>query len=208
MTIVNETADRIKDKAHALFMQYGLRSVSMDDIASALGISKKTIYLSFADKDALVDGVMAAVFEHDIICCERDRKASENAIHEIFLAIDFIVEMFKTMNPSLLFDLQKYHPTSFMRFIKHKDDFLFNVIKNNIKRGIAEELYRADIQVDVLARFRVESLMMPFNPEFQKKINKNLAVIEEELTIHYLYGMVSPKGYKLTLKYQENRNKK
>jgi TetR/AcrR family transcriptional regulator, cholesterol catabolism regulator len=208
MTIVNDTADRIKDKAHALFMQYGLRSVSMDDIASALGISKKTIYLSFADKDALVDGVMASVFEHDIVCCERDRKASENAIHEIFLAIDFIVEMFKTMNPSLLFDLQKYHPTSFMRFVKHKDEFLFNVIKNNIKRGIAEELYRADIQVDVLARFRVESLMMPFNPEFQKKINKNLAVIEEELTIHFLYGMVSPKGYKLTLKYQENRNKK
>jgi TetR/AcrR family transcriptional regulator, cholesterol catabolism regulator len=208
MTIVNDTADRIKDKAHALFMQFGLRSVSMDDIASALGISKKTIYLSFADKDALVDGVMASVFEHDIICCERDRKASENAIHEIFLAIDFIVEMFKTMNPSLLFDLQKYHPTSFMRFVKHKDDFLFNVIKNNIKRGIAEELYRTEIQVDVLARFRVESLMMPFNPEFQKKINKNLAVIEEELTIHYLYGMVSPKGYKLTLKYQENRNKK
>jgi TetR/AcrR family transcriptional regulator, cholesterol catabolism regulator len=208
MTIVNDTADRIKDKAHALFMQYGLRSVSMDDIASALGISKKTIYLSFADKDALVDGVMASVFEHDIVCCERDRKASENAIHEIFLAIDFIVEMFKTMNPSLLFDLQKYHPTSFMRFVKHKDEFLFNVIKNNIKRGMAEELYRADIQVDVLARFRVESLMMPFNPEFQKKINKNLAVIEEELTIHFLYGMVSPKGYKLTLKYQENRNKK
>jgi TetR/AcrR family transcriptional regulator, cholesterol catabolism regulator len=208
MTIIHDTADRIKDKAHALFMQYGLRSVSMDDIASALGISKKTIYLSFADKDALVDGVMASVFENDIICCERDRKKSENAIHEIFLAIDFIVEMFKTMNPSLLFDLQKYHPTSFMRFIKHKDEFLFNVIKNNIKRGIAEELYRAEIQVDVLARFRVESLMMPFNPEFQKKINKNLAVIEEELTIHYLYGMVSPKGYKLTLKYQENRNKK
>jgi TetR/AcrR family transcriptional regulator, cholesterol catabolism regulator len=208
MVIVNDIADRIRDKAHALFMQYGLRSVSMDDIASALGISKKTIYLSFADKDALVDGVMAAVFEHDIICCERDRKASENAIHEIFLAIDFIVEMFKTMNPSLLFDLQKYHPTSFMRFIKHKDDFLFNIIKNNIKRGIAEELFRPDIQVDVLARFRVESMMMPFNPEFQKKLNKNLAVIEEELTIHFLYGMVSPKGYKLALKYQENRNKK
>jgi TetR/AcrR family transcriptional regulator, cholesterol catabolism regulator len=208
MTEVNETAVRIKEKAHTLFMQYGLRSVSMDDIANGLGMSKKTIYQFFADKDALVDDVIASVFENDEVCCERDRAKSENAIHEIFLAVDFIVEMFKTMNPSLLFDLQKYHPTSFMRFVQHKDNFLFGVITNNLKRGIAEELYRADLRVDILARFRVESMMLPFNPAFQTKIKENLAVIEEEITLHFLFGLVTPKGYKLALKYQEKRNKK
>jgi TetR/AcrR family transcriptional regulator, cholesterol catabolism regulator len=208
MTIVNDTADRIKHKAHALFMQYGLRSVSMDDIASNLGISKKTIYQFYADKDALVDAVICSVFEHDEICCERDRATSENAIHEIFLAIEFIVEMFKTMNPSLLYDLQKYYPTSFMRFIQHKDNFLYGVILQNLKRGIAEELYREDLRTEILARFRVESMMLPFSPEFQAKIKESLVVIEEELTIHFLYGLVTPKGYKLALKYQQSRNKK
>jgi TetR/AcrR family transcriptional regulator, cholesterol catabolism regulator len=208
MTEVNETSERIKQKAHELCMKFGIRSVSMDDIASSLGISKKTIYQFYEDKDALVDAVIASVFENDEICCERDRAKSENAIHEIFLAIEFIVEMFKSMNPSLLYDLQKYHPKSFMRFVQHKDNYLYGVILQNLKRGIAEELYRADLRKEILARFRVESMMLPFSPEFQAKIKDNLAVIEEELTLHFLFGLVTPKGFKLALKYQEYRNKK
>ncbi len=207
-TEVNETAIRIKEKAHGLFMQYGLRSVSMDDIATALGMSKKTIYQFFADKDSLVDEVLAAVFENDMICCESDRAKSENAIHEIFLAIDFIVEMFKNMNPSVLYDLQKFHPTTFLRFIEHKDTFLYGIISNNIIRGIQEELYRQDLNVAVIARFRVESMMLPFQPAFKAKLKENIADIEEEITLHFLFGLVTAKGYKIALKYQELRNKK
>ncbi len=208
MIEINDTGERIKQKAHNLFMQFGLRSVSMDDIANALGISKKTIYQFYNDKDALVDDVMTSVFEHDEVCCERDRKSSENAIHEVFLAVDFMVEMFKTMNTSVLFDLQKYYPTSYKRFLKHKDNYLHGIIVSNLIRGIKEELYREDLKVDLLARFRVESMMLPFNPEFQHKIKESLATIEEEITIHFLFGLVTPKGYKMALKYQQNRQKK
>jgi TetR/AcrR family transcriptional regulator, cholesterol catabolism regulator len=208
MTEVNDTAERIKQKAHELCMKFGIRSVSMDDIASNLGMSKKTIYQFYEDKDALIDAVMAAVFEQDEFCCKRDRAKSENAIHEIFLAIEFIVEMFKTMNPSVLFDLQKYHQKSFIRFVQHKDNFLYGVVLQNLKRGIAEELYREDLRIEILARFRVESMMLPFNPEFQAKVKDNLALIEEELTLHFLFGLVTPKGFKLALKYQQSRNKK
>lgn len=208
MIEINDTAVRIKQKAHNLFMQFGLRSVSMDDIANALGISKKTIYQFYSDKDALVDDVMTSVFDNDEVCCDRDRKSSENAIHEIFLAVDFMVEMFKTMNTSVLFDLKKYYPNSYMRFLKHKDNYLYGVILNNMKRGIAEELYREDLKIEVLARYRVESVLLPFNPEFQHKIKESLASIQEEITLHFLFGLVTPKGYKLALKYQQNRQKK
>jgi AcrR family transcriptional regulator len=208
MTIVNDTADRIKLKAHALFMQYGLRSVSMDDIASGLGMSKKTIYQFYQDKDALVDDVIASVINHNQQCCDNDKLKSQDAIHEIFLAIDMMLEMFKSMNPSILFDMQKYYPTAFQIFLKHRDGYLFTVIKDNIKRGIEEGLYRPNLKVDVMARFRVESMMLPFNPEFQAKVKESLVGVEEEITIHFLYGLVSPKGYKLALKYQENRQKK
>jgi TetR/AcrR family transcriptional regulator, cholesterol catabolism regulator len=208
MTETNDTAIRIKEKAHALFMQYGLRSVSMDDIATSLGISKKTIYQFYADKDTLVDEVISSTFEHDQSCCERDRAASENAVHEVFLAIEFIVEMFKTMNPSVLYDLQKFHSASYLRFVKHKDTFLYGMVSNNIRRGIVEELYRPELNVEVVARFRIESMMLPFNPEFKTKLKENIAVIEEEITLHYLFGLLTPKGYKLALKYQEKRNKK
>jgi TetR/AcrR family transcriptional regulator, cholesterol catabolism regulator len=208
MVEVNEVSERIKLKAHDLFMQYGLRSVSMDDIAKDLGMSKKTIYQYYADKDALVDEVMQTVFEKDRACCESDKANAENAIHEIFLAIEFIVEMLQTMNPSVLFDLQKFHPISFNKFIIHKDKFLYSMILDNIQQGITEGLYREDLNVEIIARFRVESIMMPFNPVFQSKLKYNLAQIEEEITMHFLYGLVTPKGYKLATKYQHQKIKK
>ena len=202
------TAERIKHKAHELFMQFGLRSVSMDDIATKLGISKKTIYQYYVDKDALVDDVIKSVLEHSEACCNTDKHRADNAVHEIFLAMDFIMEVFRSMNPSLLFDMQKYYPAAYQKFAKHKNDYLFGVIKQNLKRGIEEELYRDDLKVEVLARFRVESMMLPFNPEFHTKVKLNLAAIEQEITMHFLFGMVSPKGYKLAVKYRQDRLKK
>jgi AcrR family transcriptional regulator len=200
-----ETGLRIKEKAHELFMQYGLRSVSMDDIASSLGISKKTIYLYYADKDELVDAVVESEFKKNESICEYDRIHSKNAIDEIFLAMDKVVEMFGTMNPSLLFDMHKYYPNAFQKFHTYKNDYLYNVIRDNIARGIKEELYRPELNIDIIARFRVESVMIPFNPEFYTRMKYNLAEIEEEFIIHFLFGMASPKGYKMIVKYQQER---
>jgi TetR/AcrR family transcriptional regulator, cholesterol catabolism regulator len=203
-----ETGLRIKKKAHDLFMQYGLRSVSMDDIANSLGISKKTIYQYYADKDELVDAVVDAEFTKNEGICEFDRQNSKNAIHEIFMAMDMVVEMFSSMNPSLIFDMQKYYPKAFQKFHKHKNDYLYNVIRDNIIRGVSEELYRQEMNVDIISRFRVESITIPFNPEFHNKMKYNMAQIEEEFIIHFLFGMASPKGYKMILKYQQERNNK
>lgn len=208
MIETTDTAERIRQTADRLFMQYGLKSVSMDDIANSLGISKKTVYRFYEDKDALVDAVIDGILEHNRECCETDKAKSENAIHEIFLAMDFMMEIFRSMNPSLVFDMQKYYPRTYNKFAKHKNEYLFSVIKDNILRGIEEELYRPELFVDLITRFRVESVMIPFNPEFHTKVKQNLADIEEELLIHFLYGLVSPKGYKMVVKYQNDRLKK
>lgn len=202
-----DTGIRIQQKAHGLFMQYGLRSVSMDDIAGNLGISKKTIYQYYADKDDLIAAVVNEELQRNELCCQADRKASDNAIHEVFLAMDMMLEMFQTMNPSLLYDMQKYHPKAFVRFLQHKNDFLYNVVKENIVRGINEELYRPDIKVDIISRYRIESMMLPFNPDFYTRVKYNLADIEEEIIIHYLFGLAASKGHRLILKYQQERLK-
>jgi TetR/AcrR family transcriptional regulator, cholesterol catabolism regulator len=202
-----DTRTRIKEKAHDLFMQYGLRSVSMDDIAGNLGMSKKTIYQYFADKDELIVAVINEELQHNQTRCGQDRRYSDNAVHEIFLAMDMVVELFSTMNPSLIYDMQKYHPNAFMKFQQHKNDFLYNTIRSNMERGIKEGLYREDFNLDIMARYRVESMMLPFNPDFHTRLKYNLARIQEELIIHFLFGLASPKGYKLIIKYQQERIK-
>ncbi|MEO5984772.1 MAG: TetR/AcrR family transcriptional regulator [Ferruginibacter sp.] len=198
---------RIKDVAHDLMMQYGIRSISMDDIAAKLGMSKKTIYIYYDDKDELVDAVVIGIIENNQRVCNADSEKANDAVHEMFLAKDMLTEIFKSMNPSVLFDLQKFHPETFSIFLKHKNEFILSMMRQNILRGISEDLYRPDIDVDILARFRVESLFMPFNPEFVRSTKSTLVIIEQEILMHFLFGLVTLKGYKLILKYLDQRGK-
>ena len=202
-----DTKARIQKGAHDLVMQYGIRSVSMDDIAANLGMSKKTIYQYFKDKDELVEAVVDEVIRTNQYACKQDIDKSENAVHEIFLVMEMMAEMFKTMNPSILHDMQKYHPAAFSKFKKHKNEFLFNVCTQNLLRGVQEELYRPEIAVDISCRYRVETMFIPFNPEFQQSLKHSLAKIEEEILMHFLFGLVSQKGYKLIIKYREQKEK-
>ncbi len=202
-----DTKQRIQKAAHDLVMQYSIRSVSMDDIAANLGMSKKTIYQYFKDKDELVEAVVENVIETNQCACNEDRERAINAVHEIFLVMDMMAEMFKTMNPSILFDMQKYHPSAYRKFQKHRNEYLYNICSQNLERGICEALFRPEIQVDILARYRVETMLIAFNPEFQRSVKQSLLEIEKEIIIHYLFGLVSLKGYKLVLKYMEQKEK-
>ena len=208
MNMTNDTAIRIFQQAHLLFMQYGLKSVSMDDIANKMGISKKTIYQFYADKEALVAEVVKQITSENQFQCDNDIINSENAIHEIILAMEQMSKLFETMNPSILFDLHKYYPQAFKLFLAHKNDYVYGKIKQNINRGIKEGLYRDDLNLEIVSRYRVESIVIAFNLEFQSSVKSSLVSIAQELSTFFLYGVVNEKGYKLINKYSKNRSKK
>jgi AcrR family transcriptional regulator len=200
--------ERIQQKADELFNKYGIRSVTMDEIASQLGMSKKTIYQYFADKDELVDAVIEEVIGFSRDCCETDRAQAPDAIAEVFLALDMMTKIFKNMNPFIMFDLERYHPLTYKRFIEHKNKYLYQTIKLNLERGIAEGLYRPEINVEIIARFRLESMMIVFNQEVFSETRFTLLQLHTEILEHLLFASASMKGYKLILKYKEDRYKK
>lgn len=203
-----EIQERIAQKAHDLFLQYGIRSISMDEIAAQLGISKKTIYQFYTDKDALVDSVIGIVVtENENECCYC-RQDSDNPIHEVFIAIDLVQEMLRAMNPTVMYDLQKYHPASFQKINDHKNKFLYKQIKENLEKGKALQLYRDDINVEILSRYRLATTFMLFSPDFYPPGKHKLDMIMEEISIHFLYGLATPKGIKLIQKYQQQRQNK
>lgn len=200
-----EVQERIAQKAHDLFLRYGIRSISMDEIASQLGISKKTIYQFYADKDALVDSVMEIVVRNSASECSVCRAQSGNPVHEIFQAADIVKEMLKAMNPTVMYDLQKYHPAAYRKIADHKDKFLYKQIRENLEEGIRMQLYRPDMNVDLIARFRLATVFMLFNPDLFPPGKLDFGTILEELTIHFLYGITSAKGQKLVQKYQNQQ---
>lgn len=191
-----------------MFNKYGIRSVSMDDISAGLGMSKKTLYQYFADKEELVDACFSGVLDHNRHQCLADQKRADNPIHEMFLALDMMQEMFAEMNPSVLYDLQKYHPTAFKKFLEFKYTFLYKVISSNLERGIKEELYRPEMDIDVITRLRIESVMLPFNIEAFPNNRTHLIHIEQQLFEHFVYGLATAKGQKLIQKYKNQRIKK
>jgi TetR/AcrR family transcriptional regulator, cholesterol catabolism regulator len=200
-----ETQERIRHKADELFRRYGIRSVTMDEIATQLGMSKKTIYQYYTDKDQLVDAVAVDEIQFSQECCMRDTAAAGNAIEEIFKVMEFVEVMFRNMNPSMLHDLEKYHPSGFRKFLEHKNKFLYEMVKNNIERGINEELYRPEIDVEIMARYRLESMMLAFNADLFPPSKFNFVKLQQEILEHFLYGLATLKGYKLILKYKQQR---
>lgn len=203
-----ETQERIVTKAHELYMRYGIRSVSMDEIAAQLGMSKKTIYQFYADKDALVEGVIGIEINVNEQECAKHRGLCDNAVHEIFLAMDMVQEMLKGMNPAILFDLEKFHPKAFKKFNDHKNTFFSNVILDNLKRGIAAELYRPEINMDIISKFRVGAMFLIFNPDLFPPTKLNITDVLWETTDNFLYGLTTIKGQKLIVKYKQQRQKK
>ncbi len=203
-----EVKDRIKQKADELYRRYGVKSVTMDEIASQLGVSKKTIYHSFSDKNELVDAVIVDMLNYNMECCQKDKTKAQNAIEEVYLAMEMLEVMFENMNPSILFDIERNHPATFEKFKQHKYKYLFQVVKDNIERGKREELYRPEINSDVVAKIRLETMMMPFNEDLFPKSKYSLVFLEQQLIEYYLFGLVSLKGYKLISKYQKERSLK
>jgi TetR/AcrR family transcriptional regulator, cholesterol catabolism regulator len=205
---IMEIKDRIKQKAHEMVMMYGIRSVSMDDIANALGMSKKTIYQYYADKDELVDAVVEDELSKTQQDCEACKINAKDAVEEVVLTMNQIHDQFQNMNPVILYDMQKFHPPAFQKFLKHKHEYLYKVIRQNIERGVKEELYRPDLNIDVLSKFRLESMLIAFNLHVFPPGKYRLVEVTEIIMENFVFGLATVKGHKLFVKYRNELTKK
>lgn len=200
-----ETKERIIQEARNLFLRLGIRSVSMDEIATHLGISKKTVYQHFQDKDELVDRVLQMQINNMQAETTETVQSASNAIEEIFNTMDMMVKHSRNMNPMVLFDLQKYHLSSFQKFHAYKNDFLLNIISNNLKKGVEEGLYRSDIKIEILSKFRLETLMIGFNMDAFPADKYNVTEVSLVIIENFLYGLATEKGFNMIESYKNKR---
>ena len=202
-----EAKERILLKAHELFNKYGIRSVTMDEIATQLGMSKKTIYQSFANKDELVDAVIHDHIMKNQTQCECDTVGAKNAIHQVFLTMDMVQEMHQEINPSTFNDLQRFHPSTFKKLNEFKDMYLYKIIRDNLEWGIKDGLYRQDLNLDIIIKLRLNTMFLPFNQDLFPMGKYNFVDVEIHILEHFLYGLATPKAQKLLLKYKSERVK-
>lgn len=201
-----EIKEKIIAGAGELFTRYGVRSVSMDDIARQLSVSKKTIYQYFKDKDEIVTMAMHAHMEREKQEYEEIASCSHNALEELSKVCSCMRKDFKDMNPSLLFDLQKYHPDAWNVWLQFKNEHIKNQIVRNLKRGVEEGYFRKEIDPEFLAILRVEQVQLIFDNQIFPADLFNLKEAQMKLMDHFVHGLVTEKGRKLYMSYLEKEN--
>jgi hypothetical protein len=202
-----EARERILVKAHELFHRFGFRRVTMDEIALKTGMSKKTIYQSFENKDEIVNAVVEEHINGSCGLCESHCANAENAVHEIFLNIGTIQELVGEMNPAVFEDLEKFFPAVFVKLYQHKNEYLAKKVKDNLLRGIKEGYYRKELNIDIITKLRIETTFLPFRQEVFPFGKFSMAEVQKEILEHYLYGLCTPEGQKLIKKYEKLKTK-
>jgi AcrR family transcriptional regulator len=198
-----EVKKKILKAAETLFMKYGVRSISMDDIARHLSVSKKTLYQHFADKEDIVTLTCQTHIEEMSREFEEIRHNAKNAIDELAKISICLKQSSEEMNPSLLFDLQKYHPKAWSVWLNHKNNFIRETVIRNLKQGIEEGYFRSEIDKEVIAAMRLEMVQLPFDDRVFPPSQFKLTEVQMQIFDHFVYGIATEKGRKLYQKYKE-----
>lgn len=179
----------------------------MDDIARHLAVSKKTIYQFFEDKEEIVCLVAARHFNKEKqLCQERIFNQAENPVDELLQVSRHFKNNAMNVNPSVIFDLQKYHPKAWAIFKEFKQGFILEHLRRNLRRGIEEGLYRADINVEVLARLRLEQVQLAFDAQVFSPAQFNFFDVQFEFLDHFIRGIATQKGLQLLNEYKTKEN--
>lgn len=190
--------------AKDLFFKYGLRNVTMDDISHELGISKKTVYASFDNKEEIVNTITRDFLKKKEEEYSQIVQNSENAIQEIMLLMSNLKGIFEQIDYRLVMDMQRYYPEVWEMFEQHKKEFMYVRIVENLKTGIGEELYRSDFKIEIMAKLRLEEIQWSLSKEILQGSKYTLLETHNEILMHFLYGIVSTKGLKMIKKYTTN----
>lgn len=202
------TRIRILHAAQELFFSYGIRSITMDDIARHLSISKKTLYRIFEDKDQIVATLTQGDIMESIRCSEEIASLAKDPIDEILRAMDYMAKKLSGWHPSMIYDLQKYHPNAWGDFRKFSEEYMLNAVMRNLRRGMRQGLYRSDLNVHILARLRIEQVSLAMNPHIYPPAQFEIRKVELELLYHFLHGILTPKGQKLLEQYESSTKTK
>lgn len=200
---MTDTKQEILNTTRSLFMRYGIKSVTMDDIARELGISKKTLYQSFENKQELIEKTFEEHIKDEINLIEEVKSSAHDSIDEILKIARYVIQVLRKTSPTVMYDLEKYYRRTWLQVKQLHNRHIFNYILDNINRGIERGLYRPEIKPELIARIYVA------NTSGQLEIPVSEANLEElvrEYTIYHIHGIATPKGIDRLNVYLESLN--
>ncbi|MCT4623792.1 MAG: TetR/AcrR family transcriptional regulator [Schleiferiaceae bacterium] len=203
---MEETHRKIIEESVQLFLKFGVRSVTMDDVSRELGISKKTLYKYVSNKTELVDQGVKITFKKVMEDLKAISDKTENAIDELFTVDEYFDDMMRTQHPAMLYQLKKYHAETFGWLDKSKVKFILDTTRKNLKKGTEQGYYRTDINHDYIAYiYLAHSLLMESDNDSIPETVCESSEFHREHVLYHIRGIASPKGLEY-LKQKLNKN--
>ncbi|MDG1147740.1 MAG: TetR/AcrR family transcriptional regulator [Crocinitomicaceae bacterium] len=191
---MNEKKIEILERASAVYMKFGIKSVTMDDLARELSISKKTIYKYFNDKDDLVTSIIEMKVQMDSAICGNSAIQADNEIDELIQISEIVTQQFNNFNPIVFLDLKKFHQNAWQILENHKNTFVLQMITQNIERGVREKVYRNNLNIPITAKLYLASKEAVMDLEIFAWPEFKFHDVFLEMMCLQLNGMANDKG--------------
>jgi len=186
--------EKILFNASEMFLNLGFKSVTMDDIANSSGISKKTIYAHFKNKTELVVAVTLNIFDVVKRGIDVIHEQQQNPIIELFEIKKFVMEHLKDEKSSPQYQLQKYYPKIFKNLKLKQFDVMHGLIKENLMKGIKQNLYRKTIDIDFIGRIYFQGMTGIKNKDLFPLNNYSMLTLTNYHLEYHLRGICTSKG--------------
>lgn len=197
--------ERITEEAAILFMKYGIRAVTMDSIAHHLGMSKRTIYEHFADKEELLMSVIESMSAKQKDVFRKIMNEADNVIEALFAILRVASDHISKINPTYLMDLKKYHYRVYEMICQKGDIKNFEMTLAMLRRGVEEKIFRDDINLDIVNSGIHSVIDSTRDNEALSPEKYSPFEIIDNLLFNYLLGISTPRGRELINKYKEQK---
>jgi AcrR family transcriptional regulator len=201
-----ELENQILTKTRELFFKYGVKSITMDDIANNLGMSKKTIYAAFPDKKALLTQTITDYLRFHKAETQCQCAVAENAVERMLLAAAGGVNFMEKINPIFLYDMKKYFGDVWSIFEEYRNKEIRAEIKSCLTQGQEEALIRSELDLNIVVSMHMQHVDMMVDPELFGSINKPRSEVIKTILITFLTGICTPKGIKAMNKILKNND--
>jgi AcrR family transcriptional regulator len=196
------TRREILERAKELFMQYGIKSITMDDVAREMGISKKTLYQHVNNKTDLIERIIHQHIHEEKECLSKIPAEAKDAIEQVLMIARYVVQILRSMKPTTMFDLKKYYRECWNMMEEFQQEYMYEMIHANLEQGVKEGLYRDNLDPDIIAKLYVRKTMLLTDEKMFPMREYDRDKLFTEFIQYHLRGIVSEEGMQKLKTYQ------
>lgn len=181
-------------KISKLFKKYGIKSITMDDIAKEFGLSKKTLYQHFENRNEVIYKVAQYELKNEFDELDKLFSLHSNAIDQLLVISKHIASKLHDLNPSLTYDMNKYYPEIWGKLISLRKERILKLIKRNLQVGMKQGIYRRNLNTDIIAIFYTFLLDIKGFEMYNDALNEDFDKMFNTLFAYHIYGISNKEG--------------